>query len=125
MIVHKQLQQTNLRALCAFLVFALLSLILPESLSGQTRPAQRRSAKPVVSSAPAGAQPKYKGIWEPVSYPEDLKLFDVFFTTADEGWVAGGADELSGGVILHTTDGGDHWEIQLGDPQSSDAAFTE
>jgi photosystem II stability/assembly factor-like uncharacterized protein len=47
---------------------------------------------------------------------------DAFFTTAQEGWVSGGTDETHGGIILHTTDGGDHWEVQYGDPQSSDRA---
>jgi photosystem II stability/assembly factor-like uncharacterized protein len=77
----------------------------------------------MVASATAAAeqsQVKYKGIWEPVSYQEDLKLLDVFFATADEGWVAGGRGENSGGVILHTSDGGTHWENQYGDPASSD-----
>lgn len=33
--------------------------------------------------APATAQeaPQYKAIWEPVSYPADLSLTDVFFAT--------------------------------------------
>ena len=34
-----------------------------------------------------------KGIWEPVSYPQDLRLTDVFFVTS--GWAAG-----YGGTIL-------------------------
>jgi hypothetical protein len=37
----------------------------------------------------AGAPVKYKGIWESVSYPDDIHFFDTFFVTADEGWVAG------------------------------------
>jgi len=66
--------------------------------------------------------PRFKGIWEPVSYNADVKLLDAFFTTAQEGWVSGGTDETHGGIILHTTDGGDPWEVQYGDPQSSDRA---
>ncbi len=76
-------------------------------------------------TAGAEAPVKYKGIWEPVSYPDDVKWFDVFFTTADEGWVAGGANEIAGGLIIHTIDGGDHWEVQYGDPQSSDRAVSQ
>lgn len=67
---------------------------------------------------------KFKGIWEPISYPDDIHFFDAFFVTADEGWVAGGASEIAGGILLHTSDGGDHWEVQYGDPQSSDRAVT-
>jgi photosystem II stability/assembly factor-like uncharacterized protein len=82
----------------------------------------------LMSAVSFGQQPqapiKYKGIWEPVSYPDDLKWFDVFFTTADEGWVVGGMNEISGGLIIHTNDGGDHWDVQYGDPQSSDRAVT-
>lgn len=73
--------------------------------------------------AAEAAKPKFKAIWEPVNVKEDLKLFSVHFVSADEGWVAGGRDELHGGIILHTTDGGNTWEPQLGDPQSSDRAY--
>ena len=71
------------------------------------------------------ATPPWKGIWEPISYPEDIHFFDAFFTTADEGWVVGGRNDIAGGIILHTSDGGDHWEVQFGDPQSSDRAVKD
>jgi len=55
-----------------------------------------------------------KGIWEPVSYPQDLRLTDVFFVTAEVGWASG-----YGGTILGTRDGGKTWTPQLGgDPRS-------
>jgi photosystem II stability/assembly factor-like uncharacterized protein len=66
--------------------------------------------------------PKFKAIWEPVNYKADLKLFDVHFVDDNTGWVAGGATEMSGGVILYTKDAGRTWEVQYGDPQSSDRA---
>src|SRR5947208_4334362 len=69
--------------------------------------------------------PKFKAIWEPVNVKEDLRLMSVHFVTPDEGWVAGGKDELNGGVILHTTDAGANWEVQLGDAQSSDRAYRQ
>jgi len=50
--------------------------------------------------APA-AQPQFKGVFEPVSYTEDLRLNDVVFVNVDVGWVAGDA-----GTILRTTNGG-------------------
>jgi photosystem II stability/assembly factor-like uncharacterized protein len=70
----------------------------------------------------AAQSPKFKAIWEPVNYKADLKLFDVHFSDENTGWVAGGANELAGGVILYTKDAGRTWEVQYGDPQSSDRA---
>jgi photosystem II stability/assembly factor-like uncharacterized protein len=40
------------------------------------------------------SQPKFKAIWEPVNYKEDLPLFDVFFVSKEEGWVSGGAGTI-------------------------------
>jgi photosystem II stability/assembly factor-like uncharacterized protein len=60
------------------------------------------------------SQPKFKAIWEPVNYKEDLSLFDVFFVSKEEGWVTGAA-----GTILHTKDGGTTWTAELGgDPHA-------
>ncbi len=57
-----------------------------------------------------------KGVWEPVSYTEDLELTDVAFVTPDVGWVSGDK-----GTILHTKDGGKTWDAQLGgDPAAAD-----
>jgi len=66
---------------------------------------------------------RLKAIWEPINYAEDVELDEVFFVTDQEGCIAGGKDALHGGVILHTSDGGDHWDVQVGDPESSDRAF--
>ena len=76
------------------------------------------SASPAIDAqARSGTPPKFKGILEPVSYTEDLDLTDVFFVSADVGWVSGDA-----GTILRTTDGGATWEAQLGgDPEASAA----
>lgn len=64
--------------------------------------------------APAGKA--MKGVWEPVSYSEDLGLTDVVFVTPEVGWVSGAK-----GTILHTKDGGSTWTPQLGgDPASPD-----
>jgi photosystem II stability/assembly factor-like uncharacterized protein len=64
--------------------------------------------------APAGKTAK--GVWEPVSYTEDIELTDVAFVTQDVGWVSGDK-----GTILHTKDGGKTWEAQLGgDPAAAD-----
>lgn len=65
----------------------------------------------------AAAKPKFKAIWERVNYKEDLTLFDVYFVSKDEGWVAGEA-----GTILHTKDGGNNWTAELGgDPNAQGA----
>ena len=84
--------------------------------------AQRPARRPP-SPAAARAQPerRYKGIWEPVNYMEDVSLNDVYFVTPDDGWVSGGP----GGVLLHTVDGGEHWEVALGDPTGSQRAFSD
>jgi photosystem II stability/assembly factor-like uncharacterized protein len=69
----------------------------------------------------AAQQPQYKGIFEPVSYPEDIWLTDVFFVSDDVGWVSGAA-----GTILHTKDGGATWTPQLGgDPQSEEGRISD
>lgn len=61
-------------------------------------------------------QAQVKGVFEPVSYTEDINLLDVFFVNASVGWAAGHK-----GTIIRTTDAGASWTAQLGgDPQSSD-----
>jgi hypothetical protein len=72
-------------------------------------------------------KPKFKAIWEPVNYPQDASLRDVFFVGADLGWAVGSvsSDAGEGGVILHTADGAQHWDVQLGDPHSATRGFEE
>ncbi|HUS07368.1 MAG TPA: YCF48-related protein [Bryobacteraceae bacterium] len=77
----------------------------------------------VLAACASAQQPKFKAIWEPVNVKEDLHLASAHFVTPEEGWAAGGASTLAGGVILHTKDSGASWEVQLGDPQSSDRAY--
>jgi Photosynthesis system II assembly factor YCF48 len=72
-----------------------------------------QAATPPVPASTA----KYKGIFEPMNYPDDLNFSDVLFVNDQVGWIAGRG---SGGMILHTVDGGRHWNLQLGDPKSSD-----
>ena len=83
--------------------------------------ARRKAAPP----SKAAEQPKFKAIWEPVNYSEDVKLTDVHFVSAEEGWAVGGKNALAGGVIIHTKDAGKTWEVQLGDPGSSDRAYND
>jgi len=80
---------------------------------GQTRRAPAPAQKPT-NSPQKTSQPKFKAIFEPVNYKEDLPLFDVFFVSKEEGWVSGAA-----GSVLHTKDGGNSWTAELGgDPHA-------
>lgn len=87
--------------------------------------APAKKAGAAKAPAKAGVQPKFKAIWEPVNVPEDIELKSVHFVTAEEGWVAGGKNVMQGGVIYHTKDGGKTWELQVGDPESSDRGFSD
>ncbi len=74
------------------------------------------TAAPLTAQQPARAQPAFKGVWEPVSFSEDLELREIFFVTIDKGWVAG-----SKGTIIHTKDAGATWTAQMGgDPEASE-----
>src|SRR5258706_8226553 len=72
---------------------------------------------PLAAQRPAtttSSAARFKAIWEPVNYKQDLELQSVYFVTPDIGWVSG-----AGGTILKTTDGGTTWTPQLGgDPQN-------
>lgn len=84
----------------------------PSLVHGQAAP--KKASPP--AKAPAGSTaPKFKAIWEPVNYNQDLQLTDVHFVSRDVGWVTGAA-----GTILGTTDGGKTWTAQLGgDPAAT------
>ncbi|HUF23763.1 MAG TPA: YCF48-related protein [Vicinamibacterales bacterium] len=60
---------------------------------------------------------KFKAIFEPVNYSQDLRLHDVGFATDDIGWAVGDA-----GTILHSRDGGKTWTPQLGGDKENAAA---
>jgi len=94
-------------SLCSFLVAAILST--SPLLFGQQPATRKAPAKPSAAPTKADSQPKFKAIFEPVNYTEDLQLTDVFFVNELKGWVSGAA-----GTILHTKDGGDTWTAQLG-----------
>jgi photosystem II stability/assembly factor-like uncharacterized protein len=96
-----------------------LALLLAVVLYGisptlaQTPRAGTTAKQPTTAAQKAG-QPKFKAIWEPVNYKEDLSLLDVYFVSKEEGWVTGAA-----GTILHTKDGGANWTAELGgDPHA-------
>jgi photosystem II stability/assembly factor-like uncharacterized protein len=102
-------------------VFA-LTFIVPLSTSVAQQPAQEEKARSAAAVAATTAGPKLTGVWEPVSYPADLYLNDVYFATPEIGWVSAGTHGQPG-MIIHTKDGGATWTAQLGDPESSDPSF--
>jgi photosystem II stability/assembly factor-like uncharacterized protein len=92
------------------------------TFSAQTR---RATGRP---PAPASARhAPFKAIFEPVNYPQDVDISDVFFVDAEVGWACGhrltGAGD--GGFIIATRDGGRTWSVQFGDPRSPTRAFTQ
>ena len=58
---------------------------------------------------PMSPSSQWKGVFEPVSFTEDIDFLQAVFVNADVGWVAG-----KHGTIIHTTNGGKTWEAQLG-----------
>jgi len=111
-------------SVCGLLFVALVAGTLAVSTAMAGPQAKKAGAAKAPAKA-AGEQPKFKAIWEPVNVKEDVELYSVHFASEQEGWVAGGAGVMSGGVIYHTKDGGNTWELQIGDPQSSDRAFKD
>jgi len=114
------------RWIYVLLAGALLSA--PQGARAQTpvrRNAVRQRTVPKAATSPGVEEPKFKGIWEPVSYPEDILLLDVFFANRNVGWAIGGRNAQTGGVVLYTADGGEHWSVSLGDTQSNDKAYRD
>jgi photosystem II stability/assembly factor-like uncharacterized protein len=53
--------------------------------------------------------------WKQSPVPVSSDLTSVFFVDDTSGWAVG-----HDGVILHTSDGGDRWELQLSGPKAND-----
>ncbi|HKS97854.1 MAG TPA: YCF48-related protein, partial [Terriglobia bacterium] len=77
-----------------------------DPLEGQ---AARGPATPRARSQASTEPTSSKAIFEPVNYGQDINLTDVFFVSADVGWVSG-----EHATILKTTDGGKTWTAQVG-----------
>ena len=85
-------------------------------MAGAQQPKPKTAPTKPSATAEKSPQTKFKAIWEPVNYKQDLTLTDVFFVSDDEGWVTG-----QHGTILHTKDGGNSWTPQLGgDPHAGE-----
>lgn len=89
---------------------AVVCLVAQMALVHAQAPAKKSPAK----TAPRAGEPKFKAIFEPVNYKQDLKLTDVHFVNDDTGFVTG-----ANGTILRTTDGGATWTAMLGGDASS------
>ncbi|MGC2694362.1 MAG: YCF48-related protein [Candidatus Angelobacter sp.] len=93
------------------ILFATLFCLAGIATAQQPKP---KTAPSKLAAAAEKTRPKFKAIWEPVNYKEDLPLFDVYFVSKEEGWVTGAAN-----TILHTKDGGNTWTAELGgDPHA-------
>jgi photosystem II stability/assembly factor-like uncharacterized protein len=72
--------------------------------------AQTAARKPAAAKqSTAAAQPKFKAVWEPVPFNKDINLNAIACVAAETCWVVGDKS-----TILHTTDGGKTWQVQLG-----------
>src|SRR3989442_1375272 len=110
--------QHAVHRLIEVIILANATFLLGPFLMAQ-RPARPARKLPTSATTLASGeqQPRYKAIWEPVNYTQDLNLHSVFFVTPDVGYVSG-----DHGTILKTTDGGKTWTVELGgDPQSREA----
>ena len=63
----------------------------------------------VVVSSDGGAT------WKQAQVPVSSDLVAVYFVDAKQGWAVG-----HDGVILHTADGGEYWELQLDGRKAND-----
>ncbi len=109
--------------------FSIGCLVIPAAFLSavfNTQPASfvQRAATQKKSAA-TKETPRYKGIWEPINYKEDVQFTDVFFVNDKAGWASGSVSYGKGGFILHTQDGGESWTVQLGDLQSSEHAYRD
>ena len=122
----QQLKAEPLGIACLVALSFLFSISAAAQQGAQRSPAPRNQvggANNAPAPAPGGAsaaQTNVKGIWEPVNYPDDVQLTSVYFVSDKVGWASG---KGAGGIIVHTTDGGEHWDIQLGDPKSNEPPF--
>jgi len=97
-------------------MLALISIAatgLATPCAAQTRRRAGRTAGPA-----SVRHPPSKAIFEPVNFPLNWPIDDLFFVDAATGWVSGRgrAGARDGGFIAATRDGGQHWTLQVGGP---------
>lgn len=94
---------------------AVLTLAVSSLAAGQATSVGAARSAPVAQAAKA-PEPKFKAIWEPVPFNQDIELTAIACTGPETCWVAGAKS-----TILHTTDSGKTWKAQLGgDPEATD-----
>lgn len=118
----------NLRS--KFTRLLILLIVFTAIATAQIRKPGPAAQKPAPSAArvpgaPVAQKPRYKAIFEPVNYGDDVMLMSAYCADEKTCWAAGGATEMKGGVIIETKDAGAHWTVVAGDPQSGDRAFRE
>ena len=61
--------------------------------------------------------------WTAVEFAQqDFSPLRMFFTDAQNGWVAGFSDEGASALVMHTADGGKSWSVQLRENQDQNSA---
>lgn len=61
--------------------------------------------------------------WTAVEFTQqDFSPLRMFFTDAQDGWVAGFSDEGASALVMHTADGGKSWSVQLHENQDKNSA---
>lgn len=83
-------------------------------LAGSPGPATLQPQATVPKAGAKAPAPKFKAIWEPVPFSRDVELNAIQCAGANECWAAGDKS-----TILHTSDGGTTWEVQLGGDSDS------
>jgi len=97
----------------------LIALFLLASAMQNPPSTSRRLAADSLGAA--RTQPATKAIWERVSFNKDIGLKAIACSGPETCWVVGDKS-----TILHTSDGGKTWQVQLGgDPESTDDRLTK
>ena len=91
-----------------------LSLLVVNLAAGQ-------ATQSAIPAQTAKAESKWKAIWEPVPFNQDIELTAISCVGPDTCWVVGARS-----TILFTSDGGKSWQAQLGgDPEATDEDLAE
>ena len=103
-----------------FATVLLLALTAVAQTAAPRKPAVATSQRPAPgedrNASPHSLVSTSKGIFEPINYGQDINFTDVFFVSADVGWVSG-----EHATILKTVDGGKTWTAQVGgDPNANE-----
>jgi photosystem II stability/assembly factor-like uncharacterized protein len=102
-----------------FIAVAALTLSVSSLAWSQLTEGVAAKSAPAAQAA-TDEEPKFKAIWERISFNQDIGLNSVSCKGPETCWVVGDKS-----TILHTTDGGKTWQVQLGgDPEATDDDLT-